>query len=120
MASGICIGAYTGLFFVAGPALQAAFQDFGLQMTQIANRTAIFRVAPKARSRVNTAYMIGVFCGQLMGTAVGNRVYGESGWVLTGSVNLVFVGICYIILLLRGPSETGWIGWSGGFPIRRV
>ncbi|OQE28405.1 hypothetical protein PENSTE_c003G00521 [Penicillium steckii] len=120
MVTGICIGAYTGLFFVAGPALQAAFQDFGLQMTQIANRTAIFRVAPKARSRVNTAYMIGVFCGQLMGTAVGNRVYGESGWVLTGSVNLVFVGVCYILLLLRGPSETGWIGWKGGFPIRRV
>ncbi|CAI7625310.1 unnamed protein product [Penicillium manginii] len=120
MVTGICIGAYTGTFFVAGPAFQAAFQDFGLQMTQIANRTAIFRVAPKARSRVNTAYMIGVFCGQLMGTAVGNRVYGESGWVLTGSVNIVFVGVAYLILLARGPLETGWVGWKGGFPIRRV
>lgn len=120
MVTGICIGAYTGTFSVAGPVLQAAFQDFGLQMTQIANRTAIFRVAPKARSRVNTAYMIGVFCGQLMGTAVGNRVYSERGWVLTGSVNIVFVGVAFLILLARGPLETGWFGWKGGFPIRRI
>ncbi|KAJ5094965.1 hypothetical protein N7532_007256 [Penicillium argentinense] len=117
--TGICIGAYTGTFLLAGPILQAAFQDFGLQMTQIANRTAIFHVAPKARSRVNTAYMIGVFCGQLMGTAVGNRVYGESGWVLAGTVSIVFVGVSYVICFVKGPLETGWFGWSGGFPIRR-
>ena len=118
--TGICIGAYTGSFTVAGPILQAALQDFGLQMTQIANRVAIYSVAPKARSRVNTAYMIGVFCGQLMGTAVGNRVYNESGWLMTGTVNVIFVGVAFAICLLRGPAEKGWIGWSGGIQIRKL
>lgn len=117
--TGICIGTFTGKLSVAGPVLQAALQDFGLQMTQIANRTAIYAVAPKARNRVNTAYMIGVFCGQLMGTAVGNRVYGQSGWIMSGSVSIIFVGAALIITLSRGPMETGWIGWNGGFRIRK-
>ncbi|KAJ5721298.1 Major facilitator superfamily domain general substrate transporter [Penicillium malachiteum] len=120
MLAGICIGTYTGTFSVAGPILQAALQDFGLQMTQIANRTAIYSVAPKARSRVNTAYMIGVFCGQLTGTAVGNRVYGEKGWIMSGSVSVVFVVVAFIICLIRGPAEKGWIGWTGGIRIRKV
>lgn len=118
--TGICIGTFTGKFTIAGPVLQAALQDFGLQMSQIANRTAIYAVAPKARNRVNTAYMIGVFCGQLMGTAVGNRVYSESGWVMTGAVSIIFVGVTLLLVLLRGPCETGWIGWRGGFKIRKT
>ncbi|KAJ5287818.1 hypothetical protein N7478_003504 [Penicillium angulare] len=120
MLAGICIGAYTGKFSVAGPIIQPALQDFGLQMAQIANRTAIYSVAPKARSRVNTAYMIGVFCGQLMGTAVGNRVYGERGWVMSGTVSVIFVVVGFIFCLIRGPAETGWVGWAGGIRIRKV
>ncbi|KAJ5547588.1 hypothetical protein N7513_004822 [Penicillium frequentans] len=118
--TGICIGAYTGTFTVAGPILQAALQDFGLQMTQISNRVAIYSVAPKARSRLNTAYMIGVFCGQLMGTAVGNRVYGQSGWIMSGTVSVIFVVVSFAICMLRGPAEKGWVGWSGGMRIRKV
>ncbi|KAJ6095536.1 hypothetical protein N7486_006282 [Penicillium sp. IBT 16267x] len=118
--TGICIGAYTGTLSVAGPILQAALQDFGLQMTQIANRTAIYSVAPKARNRLNTAYMIGVFCGQLMGTAVGNRVYDESGWIMSGSVSVIFVAVSFAICMIRGPAEKGWVGWSGGIRIRKV
>ncbi|KAJ5861180.1 uncharacterized protein N7529_008490 [Penicillium soppii] len=117
---GVSVGTYIGSFSVAGPIIQAALQDFGLQMTQIANRTAIYSVAPKARNRINTGYMIGVFCGQLMGTSVGNRIYSEGGWTLTGSVSLAFIGAALIICLLRGPAEKNWIGWHGGIKIRRV
>ncbi|KAL3482067.1 MFS general substrate transporter, partial [Aspergillus californicus] len=82
---GIAIGAYTGTTTIAGPILQAALLDFGLQATLIANKAAIYAVAPKARNRVNTGYMVGAFCGQLMGTSVGNRVYAEHGWLVSGS-----------------------------------
>lgn len=119
MLIGISIGAYTGTFTIAGPIIQAALQDFGLQMAQITNRRAIYDVAPKARSRVNTTYMIGVFCGQLAGTAIGNRVYAGSGWALAGTVNLALVGVSIILCLLRGPKETGWIGWTVGISVRR-
>ncbi|EKV11371.1 Sucrose/H+ symporter, plant [Penicillium digitatum] len=117
---GVSIGTYTGTFSVAGPIIQAALQDFGLQMSQIANRVSIYSVAPKARNRINTGYMMGVFCGQLMGTSVGNRLYSQGGWILSGSVNLAFLGAALLICLLRGPAEKGWVGWHGGIRIRRT
>ncbi|CAI7622450.1 unnamed protein product [Penicillium glandicola] len=117
--TGVSIGTYTGTYTVAGPIIQAVVQDFGLQMTQVANRVEIYAVAPKARNRINTGYMMGVFCGQLMGTSVGNRLYSQGGWILSGSVNLAFIGAALLICLSRGPAEKGWIGWSGGIRIRR-
>ncbi|KAJ0419568.1 major facilitator superfamily domain-containing protein [Aspergillus carlsbadensis] len=118
--AGIAIGAYTGLHTVAGPILHAALLDFGLQATMIANRAAIYAVAPKARNRVNTGYMVGAFVGQLMGTAVGNRVYAQAGWVVSGSVSLGMVAVALLVGLARGPRENGWIGWSGGWVWRRA
>lgn len=77
---GCIIGAFTGTFTVAGPVIQAICIDMGIQTAQTANRTAIYTINPKARNRVNTAYMVCVFCGQLTGTAVGNRLYAQGGW----------------------------------------
>lgn len=116
---GILVGTYTGTSTVAGPIVQAVLLDFGQQVSQIANRTAIYAVAPRARNRVNTAYMLAVFCGQLMGTAVGNRLYAQGGWVRSGSASVGFIGASLVICFLRGPWETGWIGWRGGFGLRR-
>lgn len=118
--TGIAIGAYTGTFTVSGPILHAALLDFGNQATMVANRAAIYTVAPKARNRVNTGYMVGAFVGQLMGTAVGNRVYAARGWVISGTVSLVLSAVALGVGLLRGPKETGWIGWRGGWCLRRV
>lgn len=117
--TGIAIGAYTGKYTLAGPILHAALLDFGNGATMIANRAAIYTVAPKARNRVNTGYMVGCFVGQLMGTAVGNRVYAGGGWEMAGTVSLVFAGVSLGIGLLRGPGEGGWIGWKGGVWLRK-
>jgi len=65
---------------VAGPIVQALGLDIGLQLVQVSNRTAIFGIDPTARNRINTAYMLLSFCGQLTGTAVGNRLYASGGW----------------------------------------
>lgn len=115
----IIIGTYTGKLTVAGPIIQALLLDFGQQTTQIANRTAIYGVAPKARNRVNTAYMLAAFCGQLMGTAVGSNLFARGGWILSGSANVGFMGAAIVVALLRGPWEKGWIGWHGGCGLRR-
>ena len=64
--AGVIIGTYTGTFTIAGPVIQAFAIDIGLQTSQIANRSAIYGILPTARNRVNTAYMVSVFCGQLM------------------------------------------------------
>jgi len=82
------------------PAVQALAIDLGLQTTQIANRSAIYAIEPLARNRVNTAYMVATFCGQLMGTAVGNALYARGGWRASGSCSVGFLcvalGLCFV------------------------
>lgn len=77
---GTVVGFSVSNVSLAGPILQAMGSDAGIQTAQIANRSAIFNINPKARNRVNTAYMAAVFAGQLTGTAVGNRLYAAGGW----------------------------------------
>ena len=82
---GVVIGTFTGSYHVAGPVVQAVAIDLGSQFTQIANRAAIYGIQPQAQNRINTAYMVAAFSGQLTGTAVGNRLYAQGGWVYSGS-----------------------------------
>jgi len=117
---GVVVGTYTGNISVAGPIIQALFVDIGLQTSQIANRTAIYGVEPKGRNRVNTAYMVSAFCGQLMGTAAGNRLYATGGWVMSGSASVAFICAALLICSLRGPHETGWFGWTGGWNMKKT
>lgn len=117
---GIVIGTYTGTFTVAGPILQAFLGDFGMQTCQIANRTAIYHVEPKGRNRVNTAFMIFTFLGQLCGTSVSARLYSRGGWIASGSYSVGSIAAAFVITFCRGPREDGWVGWKGGWSIRRT
>ena len=117
--TGISIGTYTGTFTLAGPIIQAFMLDVGLQTSQIANRSAIYAIEPKGRNRVNTAYMVSVFIGQIVGTSVGNTLYAQGGWHKSGSASVGFIGAALCICIAKGPWEKGWVGWSGGWGIRR-
>ncbi|RMY76443.1 hypothetical protein D0862_13743 [Hortaea werneckii] len=116
---GISIGTYTGTITVAGPIIQAFVNDFGMQTAQIANRSAIFSVEPKGRNRVNTAFMVATFCGQLVGTSVGANLYSEGGWIASGSYSMGSIGMALLFTMVRGPWEEGWFGWHGGFSIKK-
>ena len=116
---GITLGTYTGTFTVAGPIIQAFLNDFGMQTCQIANRTALFAVEPKGRSRVNTVFMVATFCGQLVGTSVGSQLYDRGGWIASGSYSVGSIGAALFVASLRGPWETCWFGWRGGWSIRK-
>lgn len=114
--AGCCVGTYTGAFFIGGPIIQALGLDAGLQITQIANRTAIYAVAPDARNRVNTVFMLFTFFGQITGTAAGNQIYERfGGWRSSGSLGVALVAFSFVVVIARGPWEDGWIGWSGGW-----
>lgn len=115
----VCLGTYAGLHTVAAPILEALFLDIGMQTGQIANRSSIYSVAPLARNRVNTCYMVMTFAGQLTGTAAGNHLYAQGGWILSGSANIGFVGAALCFCLARGPHEKGWVGWRGGWNLRK-
>lgn len=116
---GISIGTYIGTFTVAGPILQALFNDFGMQTAQVANRNSIYSIEPNARNRVNVVFMLGTFMGQLTGTAAGNHLYARGGWIRSGSGSIGFICASIFFCLIRGPYETGWIGWSGGYSMKK-
>lgn len=116
--AGCIIGTFVGLHSVAGPILQAAFTDIGLQTSQIGNRTGIYAVEPLKRNRVNTAYMLGVFFGQLIGTAVGNELYAGGGWIHSGAMNIAFVGFALLLCFVKGPHDAGWFEYKNGWDMK--
>lgn len=140
---GVAIGTFVGSHNVAGPVIQAITIDIGAQFANIALRASIYTLRPDARNRINTGYMLLSFCGQLTGTAVGNRLFAQGGWTYSGGCSselqclfvqgcqislseretkqctVGFVGLALIIAFARGPRETGWIGWGGGWKLRR-
>ncbi|KAF2145040.1 uncharacterized protein K452DRAFT_216302, partial [Aplosporella prunicola CBS 121167] len=114
---GIVVGTYAGMHTLAAPVLQAFLLDWGFQSAQTANRAAIYAIAPRARNRVNTAFMVITFCGQLLGTAAGNHIFARAGWVGSGSASVGFVALALLLCFVRGPWEKGWVGWRGGWGI---
>ncbi|OAG41699.1 hypothetical protein AYO21_04163 [Fonsecaea monophora] len=116
---GVAVGTYTGKLAVAGPIIEAFTLDMGLQITQVANRAAIHAIEPTGRNRVNTAYMLCTFTGQLTGTSAGAKLYERGGWIASGSLSVALVGLTFVIAALRGPYEQGWIGWHGGWDVRK-
>ncbi|KAI1160355.1 major facilitator superfamily domain-containing protein [Nemania serpens] len=116
---GIIVGTFIGTFTVAGPVIQAIFMDTGSNFAHTANRSNIYGLDPNVRNRVNTVYMVFCFAGQLTGTAAGNRLYAQGGWLWSGGMNIGFIGAAVLIALARGPRESRWVGWKGGWNIRR-
>ena len=112
---GVVIGAYTGEKTIAGPIIQALFLDAGLMIVQISNRLSIHPVYPEGRNRVNTFFVSIMYLGSLAGTKLGNQVYADYGWWQTGTMSLGVLVLSCVLVLLRGPHEEGWFGWSGGW-----
>jgi predicted MFS family arabinose efflux permease len=112
---GVVIGTFAGSFTVAGPVLYAIGIDVGIQTAQVANRAAIFSINPKARNRVNTAYMVLAFVGQLSGTAIGNRLYAQGGWVWSGScsskLNVLWKALTRLLKLRSNTSQLDLLGF---------
>ncbi|KAJ5085328.1 major facilitator superfamily transporter [Penicillium argentinense] len=110
------IGSYT----IAGLVVQCVLLDLGQQVALTASRVAIYEAAPGARSRVNTAFVLFLFGGNIMGTAVGPMVFVKRGWVGVEIVSVVLVLLALGFCVYRGPREVGWVGWGGGWNWRRL
>lgn len=115
MLVGVLVGTFTGTVSLAGPVIMGFLLDLGMILYQTASRTLLASVEPNASNRVNTVYMVATFCGLLMGTTVGNRLYAAGGWHYSGYGDLGFLAIAIGLLVARGPHETGWFGWGGGW-----
>jgi predicted MFS family arabinose efflux permease len=54
--------------------------DLGSQGLHISNQSAIYTLAPEARSRLTTAYMVACFLGGAVLSAISSSLYAAGGW----------------------------------------
>jgi predicted MFS family arabinose efflux permease len=57
-----------------------AVLDLGAQGLHISNQSAIYALAPEARSRLTTAYMVAYFLGGAVLSALTSTLYASDGW----------------------------------------
>jgi predicted MFS family arabinose efflux permease len=60
--------------------LGIAIMDLGAQALHISNQSAIYALAPEARSRLTTAYMVAYFLGGAVLSAITSSLYAAGGW----------------------------------------
>ena len=60
--------------------------DIGVQGLQVTNQSLIYSIAPHARSRITSAYMVLYFTGGALGSALAAHLYGGHGWA----------GVCWL------------------------
>ncbi|KXJ88591.1 major facilitator superfamily domain-containing protein [Microdochium bolleyi] len=113
-----CVGTFVGGFSLAGCVVWALLGDLAMNTTVVAGRVAFGHVEPQAQNAVNAVYMVFTFCGQLCGTAAGNALYARGGWLASGGLAIGMLGAAMVVNVARGPRETGWVGWSGGWDLR--
>jgi predicted MFS family arabinose efflux permease len=81
----------------------------GVQGLQVTNQSIIYRLAPDARSRINSAYMVCYFIGGAIGSAGGSWCYANHGWagvcVFGGALGLVAV-VLALHDVVRGAEHT--------------
>jgi predicted MFS family arabinose efflux permease len=73
--------------------------DIGVQGLQVTNQSLIYRLAPHARSRINSAYMVCYFVGGAIGSYVGSLVYEHSDWAGVSILGAV-VGVVATLLAI--------------------
>jgi len=77
------VGYLTLLFFgrmLAGLIAGIVLIDIGMQSGHVANQSRIYSLAPAARSRVNTFYMVAFFVGGALGSYLGPLGFNWAGW----------------------------------------
>jgi MFS family permease len=81
--------------------------DAGMQGLQITNQSIVYSLAPDARSRINSAYMVCAFIGAACGSLAAGQCYAHAGWrgdcLLGGGIGLVLLALA---LLWREPIST--------------
>jgi predicted MFS family arabinose efflux permease len=98
---------YVGRHVFVLLALGIIMLDAGMQGLQITNQSIIYSLAPEARSRINSAYMVCAFVGAALGSLAAGQCYAHAGWrgdcLLGGGIGAAILGLA---LLWREPIST--------------
>ncbi|MDD7937014.1 MFS transporter [Actinomycetospora lutea] len=101
----IVLAASWGLLGLGGVSLVALIAgvvvlDLCQQALQISHQSVIYALAPEARSRVTTAFMVSAFAGGTLASAATALIYPVGGWlgvcVLGGAIALLGVAVWFL------------------------
>ncbi|KAJ6459408.1 MFS DHA1 protein [Mycena vulgaris] len=112
------IQTFAGELNVAAVVIATILLDIGAQSTQVSMTAGIFNIAPEARARLNALLILSIFLGQVMGTAVGTKLFADGGYKLSSGVRIAFGGVELLLLVLRGP-HVARKTWVGGVELRK-
>jgi predicted MFS family arabinose efflux permease len=77
--------------------------DIGVQSGHVANQSRIYSLAPTARSRINTFYMVAFFIGGASGSYLGPLGFNVAGWSGFCAVPLAALLVA-LVYFIRGKS----------------
>jgi predicted MFS family arabinose efflux permease len=72
-----------------------ALIDIGVQSGHVANQSRIYSLAPAARSRINTFYMVAFFIGGAAGSYLGPLGFNRGGW--TGFCAIPLIALVFAL-----------------------
>jgi predicted MFS family arabinose efflux permease len=78
LASFLWLGLFGKIF--TGLVLGVIFMDLGVQSGHVSNQTRIYAIAPEAKSRLNTFYMVCYFSGGALGSVLGAWSWRSAQW----------------------------------------
>jgi predicted MFS family arabinose efflux permease len=73
--------------------------DMAVQGLHLSNQSEIYRLAPEARSRINSAYMTSYFTGGALGSALSAAAWDAGGWESVSAVGAAF-GVAAVVVWL--------------------
>jgi MFS family permease len=74
--------------------------DIGAQGLMVTNQSIIYRLAPEARSRVNSVYMVCYFAGGAIGSALASGLYASHGWAGVAVLGAAIGSIATLIAIV--------------------
>ncbi|KAI0752822.1 major facilitator superfamily domain-containing protein [Daedaleopsis nitida] len=97
--------------------------DLFRQTQPVSLTSAVLGIDASARSRINAVFILSLLFGQVMGTAVGSKVFTQYGWRADASLNVGWTALTLLVHLARGPHvpRYTWWGWKGCYrPVRKL
>ncbi len=74
--------------------------DIAVQTIAILNQTRLFSIAPDARSRVNTAFVVSNFTGGALGSIMAGVFYEHGGWYALAGGQAAIIAIALLVWVL--------------------
>jgi len=91
-------GTFAASATVAGLIAGVILLDFGEQIALVSNHHVIYALRPKARNRLNTIFMGGMFVGGAIGSAGAILVWHLAGWYAVCPLDGALVAIALALV----------------------